>query len=59
MPSTRSKGERLEQQVNEPERLISIRRRTQEHRTRYELPNPNNHIPEQVVEPEMAELPLN
>jgi hypothetical protein len=34
MPSTRSRGERIEQPVNEPERLLSLRCINLENRTR-------------------------
>ncbi|MCI73032.1 hypothetical protein A2U01_0094296, partial [Trifolium medium] len=58
MPSTRAKGERLEQ-VNEPESLLNFRRRIREYRTQFNLPDPDNPITESVEEPEMAEVPQN
>ncbi|KAK2449189.1 hypothetical protein QL285_008407 [Trifolium repens] len=50
MPSTRSRGEELEQLVSEPERLLRIRRKNLEN----QLENP---LPEIVRELEMAEGP--
>ena len=50
MPSTRSRGEELEQLVSEPERLLRIRRKNLEN----QLENP---LPEIVRESEMAEGP--
>jgi hypothetical protein len=50
MPSTRSRGERLEQLVSEPERLLSLRRKNLENQI-------ENHLPELVRESEMAKGP--
>jgi hypothetical protein len=38
MPSTRSSGEELEQQVSEPERLLRIRRKNLENQIENPLP---------------------
>ena len=70
MPSTRSRGEDLVLPIPEPERSITLRRRVQEYRTKYNLPDsttPTIPIPtpepvqepiqEQVEEPVMGEQP--
>ncbi|KAK2444055.1 hypothetical protein QL285_015110 [Trifolium repens] len=61
MPSTRSRGERIEQPVNEPERLLSLRCRNLENRTRINQNQLETLTPEIVEEPtlEMAEGPQN
>ena len=40
MPNTRSQGEELEQPIDEIERFISLRRRINDYRIRYNLPDP-------------------
>jgi hypothetical protein len=59
MPSTRSQGEKVEQPVSEPERLLSLRRRNLENQTRNNQAQKETLLPKIVKEPaiEMAEGP--
>jgi hypothetical protein len=61
MPSTRSQGEKVEQPVSEPERLLSLRRRNLENQTRNNQAQKETLLPKIVKEPaiEMAEGPQN
>lgn len=56
MPSTRSQGEELEQQVHEVEHFINLHCRIYNFRIKYNLPFPN---PKSDSEPIMAEGPQN
>ena len=59
MPSTRSQGEKLKLQLDEPERYLRLERRIRdlirEHRIKLNLPDLNIPTSESVVQPEMAE----
>ena len=48
MPSTRSRGEDLVLPIPEPERSITLRRRVQEYRTKYNLPDSNTPTPVRI-----------